>query len=88
MKIISFGILLLISGCSLLPIPQRKFPEAPKELLAPMEPFTEIPKDTKDLNVLIRNAADNYGKCYELNRRHESLVKWYRDQKAIFESVK
>jgi hypothetical protein len=87
-KVLYFIVITLITGCSLLPSPHRKFPEAPKELLMPMRAFTTIPQDTTDLDVLLTNVAENYGKCYELQHRHELLVKWYNDQKTIFETVK
>lgn len=89
MKFLSLLLIIFITGCSLIkPIPKRKFPDAPEELLVSVEPFSTIPEDTKELDVLITNASENYARCYELKQRHESLVKWYKEQKNIFNSVK
>lgn len=88
------GMLLLIlfvvamcSGCST-PVPvTQKFPAADPVMMEPAPALVSLPKDTVELDKLIENTAENYGRYHELVRRLELWQTWYTKQKKIFDSV-
>lgn len=79
---------LFLGACSTTVPVHRNFPEADPYMMEPAPRLETIPEDTTELDVLIDNAADNYGKYRELVIRYEMWQKWYKQQKENFESVK
>jgi hypothetical protein len=79
---------LFLSACSTVVPVHRNFPEADPMMLEPAATLEKLPEDTTELDKLIQNAADNYGKYRELAIRHEMWQKWYQQQKENFEKVK
>ena len=78
---------LFLTACSTTVPVHRNFPEADPMMLEPAPKLETIPEDTTELDKLIGNAADNYGKYRELVIRYEMWQKWYEKQKKNFESV-
>lgn len=76
---------LLLAGCSV-PVKQ-KFPKADPYMLEPAAELTVIPPDTTDLDKLISNSAENYGKYRILVERYTMWQEWYKKQKKNFEST-
>ena len=78
---------LFLVGCStVVPVKQR-FPEADPYMLEPAPALVTLPPDTTELDRLIANSADNYGKYRELVKRYELWQEWYKLQKQNFESA-
>jgi hypothetical protein len=82
------AIILLLTGCSTTVPVKRKFPEADPFMLEPAPALTTLPPDTTDLDKLLSNSTENYGKYRELVQRYEMWKEWYKQQKELFESVK
>lgn len=77
-----------LTACST-PVPvKRKFPEADYYMLEPAPTLQVLPPDTTDLDKLITNSTENYGKYRELVQRYLMWQEWYQLQKENFESVK
>lgn len=85
MRLLIFAVLL--AGCSTAVPIKQKFPEADPYMLEPAPALTTLPPDTAELDKLISNSADNYGKYRELVKRYELWQEWYKLQKENFESA-
>lgn len=85
MRLLIFAVLL--AGCSTAVPIKQKFPEADPYMLEPAPALTTLPPDTAELDKLISNSADNYGKYRELVKRYELWQEWYKLQKQNFESA-
>lgn len=78
---------LFLTACST-PVPvKQKFPEADYFMLEPAPSLNVLPPDTTNLDELIANSAENYGKYRELVERYTLWQEWYKLQKKNFESV-
>ncbi len=78
---------LFLAGCSTAVPVKQKFPEADPYMLEPAPALTTLPPDTAELDKLISNSSDNYGKYRELVKRYELWQEWYKLQKQNFESA-
>ena len=78
---------LFLAGCSTAVPVKQKFPEADPFMMEPAPTLTTLPPDTTELDRLIANSADNYGKYRELVKRYELWQEWYKLQKQNFESA-
>ena len=79
---------LALTGCETVVPVERKFPEAPAVLLEPAPALKPLPPNTTELSALIENVNDNYAAYRILRDHYEAWQKWYKDQKANFDSVK
>jgi hypothetical protein len=76
-----------LSACST-PVPvKQKFPAADPFMLEPAAKLETLPPDTTDLDKLLSNSTENYGKYRELVKRYEMWQEWYTKQKENFESA-
>lgn len=76
-----------LAACST-PVPvKQKFPEADPFMFEPAPKLETLPPDTTDLDKLLSNSTDNYGKYRELVQRYEMWKEWYIKQKENFESA-
>ena len=79
----------LCTGCSTTAVPvTQRFPTADPVMMEPAPRLVPLPENTTQLDQLIDNTAENYGRYHELTRRLELWQNWYKKQKEIFESVK
>jgi hypothetical protein len=79
---------IFLSACSTTVPVKRTFPEADPFMLEPAAALTPLPPDTTELDKLIENATDNYGKYRALVHRYEMWQEWYKKQKENFDQVK
>lgn len=79
---------LLLSACSTTVPVKRKFPDADPVMFEKAPALTVLPPDTTDLDQLITNSTENYGRYRELVQRLEMWKEWYIKQKENFDSVK
>jgi len=86
MKLISLALVVLLAGCTSIPV-VTPFPKPPTALTYPAK-LKPIDPTTTELNVLLDNAAENYGSYYELKTKYEAWLEWYSKQKKIFEEVR
>lgn len=77
-----------LAACTTAVPVKRNFPAADPAMFEPAPKLATIPPDTQDLDKLIANSADNYGKYRELVQRLEMWKEWYTKQKENFDSVK
>ena len=79
---------LLVTACGPKVVMQRNFPAVPDELMAPCPDLIQTPEGTDKLSSIVDVVADNYGLYYKCQDRNGKWIKWYTEQKKIFESVK
>lgn len=77
-----------LAACTTAVPVKRKFPDADPYMFEPAPKLEILPPDTVDLDKLISNSTDNYGKYRELVQRYEMWKEWYIKQKENFDSVK
>ena len=78
---------LFLAGCSTLIPVNRKFPEAPKELMVACPDLKKAPETSK-LSEVLKVVTQNYGQYNECRAKSDAWIEWYNAQKDIFESVK
>ena len=86
MKLLSILCLVLITGCTAVPV-KRTFPEVPNQLMEKCPELQKLKDDAK-LSDVAKNVTNNYTTYYECAVKHDAFVEWYNTQKRIFESVK
>jgi len=86
MKILAMISLLLISGCSTVPV-GKDFPKVPKELLEKCSQLQKLNDDSK-LSDVAKVITNNYTEYHKCSIKNESWIEWYENQKKIYESVK
>jgi hypothetical protein len=87
-KLLAIFLVVLITGCTTVPV-IVKFPEVPEILTQPAEKLTPLDASKKiELSDIVKNANENAGKYYQLREKYNAWIKWYADQKKIFETLK
>ena len=76
-----------LAACST-PVPvKQKFPAADPFMFEAAPKLETLPPDTTDLDKLLSNSTDNYGKYRELVQRYEMWKEWYIKQKENFDGA-
>jgi hypothetical protein len=86
MKHLIIVVVLLITGCSSVPV-IMKFPDVPKDMLEACPDLKSVPETTK-LSEVLPVVVDNYGQYYTCKDTVDSWIEWYKSQKKIFDSIK
>jgi hypothetical protein len=76
-----------LAACSTSVPVKQKFPAADPFMFEAAPKLEMLPPDTTDLDKLISNSAENYGRYRELVKRYELWQEWYTKQKENFESA-
>jgi hypothetical protein len=87
MKLLIAILAVSLSACVSVPV-ERKFPQAPEELMAACPDLKTIPEGTTQLSVVVQAVSANYGQYQLCQTKTSTWVEWYNKQKDIFESVK
>lgn len=89
MKALVLGLVIFLSGCSILVPVKRKFPEAPEALRTQCEELRTVDaQDKVAITELLKVVVQNYTLYYECSTKVEGWNEWYTEQKKIFDSVK
>ena len=86
MRYLVFALVLGISACTTVPVTTR-FPDAPGSMVATACPILEKVKDDPALSDVSRTIANNYGTYYECAVKVDMWIRWYNEQRVIFENV-
>jgi hypothetical protein len=86
MKYLACFLLVLVTGCSSVPI-APKFPEVPERILKKCPQLEKLSEDSK-LSDIAKTVTNNYTTYYECAVKHDAFIEWYQVQKKIYESVK
>ena len=86
MKYLACFLLILVTGCSSVPI-APKFPEVPERILKKCPQLEKLSEESK-LSDIAKTVTNNYTTYYECAVKHDAFIEWYQVQKKIYESVK
>jgi hypothetical protein len=86
MKYFACFLLVLVTGCSSVPI-APKFPEVPERILQKCPQLEKLSEESK-LSDIAKTVTNNYTTYYECAVKHDAFIEWYQVQKKIYESVK
>lgn len=82
-------LLFSLSSCAWMTVSvKRTFPEMPVSLTTTCPDLKEVKENTEKLSELLFVVNDNYSLYHECQIKSESWVKWYDEQKKIFEDIK
>ena len=87
-KILALALLLTLTGCKTAVPVERHFPEPVENLMAVCPDLTLVKEDEEKLSEVLSVVTANYFEYRECKIKVDSWIKWYKDQKAAFESVK
>lgn len=77
----------LLTACSTTVPVTAKFPEAPGTLVQQACPTLQKLQDGAQLSDVARTVTVNYTTYYECAVKLDAWIKWYGEQKAIFENL-
>jgi hypothetical protein len=86
MKYLACFLLVLITGCSSVPV-APKFPEVPERIIKKCPQLEKLSEESK-LSDIAKTVTNNYTTYYECVVKHDAFIEWYEVQKKIYESVK
>jgi hypothetical protein len=86
-KILIIFTILFLTGCAVVPV-DRKFPEAPKQLMVPCQELSLINPDENKMSGVLTVVVENYTKYHECSIKVDSWIDWYNQQKKNFDEVK
>lgn len=85
MRLITCLLVVVISGCSLIP-GKPEWPVAPETLTKPCPELKLVPQ-TEKLSVVIDTVVDNYALYHECQAKVDGWNEWYQKQKKIYEGI-
>lgn len=80
-------IALFLSGCAVIPL-QQDWPEIPKNLEQSCDQLVSIKKDSVDFADFLEVVVLNYNLYHKCQILNEGWMKWYKEQKEIYEKKK
>jgi hypothetical protein len=87
MKLFVIFTILFLTGCTVVPV-DRKFPEAPKQLMVPCGSLSLVDTNETKMSNVLTVVVENYTKYHECSSKVESWIDWYNKQKKNFDEVK
>lgn len=87
MKLVYLLPVLLLSACSTTVPVTAKFPDGPGTLVQSPCPQLQKLQDNAQLSDIARTVTANYTTYYECAVKLDAWIKWYSEQKTIFETL-
>lgn len=85
MRLLLLSALLLLTGC-VTPV-KHSFPAPPELLVEECRKLDTISIEEERLSEFLKVVANNYNLYYECAVKHQLIVKWINEQRAIHDSV-
>lgn len=86
MKPAALLLAVLLAGCATQPVPiKQKFPDVDKDNLIACPNLKEVAETNASLTDLLLVVQDNYSLYYTCKDRVDAWIKWYNEQKKIFD---
>ena len=86
MKYVVIASLLLLTGCVTAPV-KHAFPAPPEAITERCPDLNLLAQDEERLSEFLKVVTKNYTLYYECATKHDLLVKWINEQKAIHDEV-
>lgn len=85
MKYLALASLIFLAGCQT--TVEREFPPIPPSLEISCEDLELVPENTDKLSEILLVVTNNYSRYHTCQAKVDAWLKWYEDQKEIFESA-
>jgi hypothetical protein len=80
--------LLVLTGCATVTTPvKHEFPEPSKVLTERCPQLKQLAEGEERLSELTKTVAENYTLYHECSTKQELLVKWYTEQKHLYDAI-
>jgi hypothetical protein len=86
MKYILIACLFLLTGCVATPV-KHQFPKLPEAISERCPDLNKLNENEEQLTEFLKVVTKNYSLYYDCAAKHDLLVKWINDQKAIHDAV-
>ena len=86
MKYTLIALLMLLTGCITAPV-KHSFPKPPDGIVERCSDLSLIVEGEERLSELLKVVTKNYSTYYDCAARHDLLVKWLNDQRALHDEV-
>ena len=86
MKYLAIASLFILTGCISVPV-KHAYPEPPKLITEGCPDLNKIEQNEEKLSEFLKVVTKNYALYYDCATKHELLVKWVNEQKAIHDAV-
>lgn len=86
MKSLLLALSVTLTACTTVPVSQE-FPVLPAELQVPCAPLETIDTPEVTLSALMKKVVTNYEKRHDCAAQTEALLRWYQEQKKIFDEA-
>jgi hypothetical protein len=88
MKLSAVFLSLLLAGCATTVPVKPFFPNIPDSLKESCPELLLIPEGTEKLSEVLTVVTANYGEYHICRSRVDAWIKWYNEQKKIYEELK
>lgn len=79
--------LILLTGCSSVPV-KPIFPEPIEDIMIACPDLYLVPEDTIKLSETLLSVTKNYGLYHQCSAKVNTWIKWYVEQKKIYNEIK
>lgn len=86
MKYSLIALAFLLTGCITPPV-KHAFPTPPELMVERCPDLNQLAENEEQLTEFLKVVSKNYTLYHDCATRHELLVKWINDQKAIHDAV-
>jgi hypothetical protein len=87
-RLLLLPIFAIITGCATVTTPvKHSLPEPSKILTDGCPQLKQLPEKEDRLSELLKVVVENYSAYHECGTKHELLVKWYNEQKALHDAL-
>jgi hypothetical protein len=86
MKYLALLFPILLSGCVTVPV-KHAFPKPPENITETCPELNKLSDNEEQLSEFLKVVTKNYSLYYNCASKHDLLVKWINDQKAIHDAV-
>lgn len=87
-KLFLIPIIVLLTGCATVTTPvEHSLPEPSKVLTESCPALIKLSDNEDRLSELLKVVTTNYTLYHECGTKHELLVKWYNEQKALHDAL-
>ena len=86
MKYILIVFAFLLTGCITTPV-KHAFPKPPENVTEKCPDLFQLAENEEKLSEFLKVVTQNYSLYYTCAAKHDLLVKWINDQKAIHDEV-
>ena len=86
MKYLSLLFIFLLTGCITTPV-KHSFPKPPENVTETCQELYKLSDNEEQLSEFLKVVTKNYSLYYNCATKHDLLVKWINEQRAVHDAV-